>query len=986
MDISVFKERVYWDSWWNKKNNELHIWSFSEDGELHKDVITQKPYIYLKTDECGVEGRTTIYRDPVKKVHFKNLYEYNKVLRDMDEAEKALVFENNFVPPEMGIVADLFPVEPLFEIKPKIMYFDIEVYSKKGFPVPDKAAWPVSSVCCCRAYDNDLMVVYGCKPLTDEEIARLPENALYQYCETEAELFMGFLAEMDSAHIIGGWYSNQFDFPYLINRLKKVALQNRNNELGELLSRGFNLVTEPKSVDMYKNYDANEKKDKFHPKIPGKGLIDLLEVYKKYAYIKLPSYNLDHVGKFEFGEGKLKLYADEGSKELSLGHLYNNDWFHYIAYNIRDVALTRDIDRKRGLTSLVLEVCNISRIPTNRTVYMSAIIDGALLGFLRPRNMVSLGRHIPDKEKFKGGFVKQPIGVYDDRRIYRHTCCFDVTSEYPSVVCKLNISNETYIGKIILFTFENQHIAALARDVRELLPGDDDPVMIDVYGGEPFSMTVKEIMEKLDKFEWGISCDGVLFRLRPPGIFSTFTEEGFGHRKKFKRLYQKHRDMYEDTHDEQDKELRDKYYTKQIGWKLILNSGYGQTGSRFSRLYNPHIAQAITSTGQAIVFNGERFINEFFTTHYKEHKGEILKFVQEYNPDITTVPWWDDTIEDRVVTMDTDSVIYTVDDLTEPVFDEYDGLDFNPVDGGNAVKAVDFINKFMRQFIEPALNTYLNEDFAKGRLRSDKAFHLGFELEGEKTSIGSIFLRKKKYILRLPKHNDDNSWSFDLKVTGYEMKKVNTPPEISKGLKSFVHYIFDAGFRWQHKNDAFIEAIERTIKLTDELVRGEPVDVANRLAYSSSVNNIEKYTPEEDSELFIKGAPVHIKGAILHNWIIDQEKLSIPYIYSGERANILRVKEVLPKANSIAFKERFPAEFEKYFEFDVYVILKTNFLNKCKPLFDAFGWENEWETALKKLYKYDPDWIHNGYISNDLLHELEELTVRQIKPRESFNS
>jgi DNA polymerase elongation subunit (family B) len=817
--------------------------------------------------------------------------------------------------------------------------------------------------------------------LSDDEISRLPEEALYMYCATEADLFMGFLAEMDRAHIIGGWYSNQFDFPYLMNRVKKVALQNRDTELGELLSKGFNLVTEPGSVDIYKNYDANEKKDKYHPKIPGKGLVDLLEVYKKYAYIKLPSYNLDHVGKFEFGEGKLKLYADEGSKELSLGHLYNNDWFHYIAYNIRDVALTRDIDRKRGLTSLVLEICGISRIPTNRTVYMSAIIDGALLGFLRPRNMVSLGRHIPDKEKFKGGFVKQPIGVYGNRRIYRHTCCFDVTSEYPSVVCKLNVSNETYVGKAILPIFEDQYASALTRDARDLFPDDDDLIKIDVYGGEPFTMTVKEIMEKLDNYEWSISCDGVLFDLTTPGIFSTFTEEGFGHRKKFKRLYQKHRDMYENTHDEEDKELRDKYFTKQIGWKLILNSGYGQTGSRFSRLYNPHIAQAITSTGQAIVFNGERFINEFFTTHYVNYKEEILEFVQKYNKNITKVPWWDDTIEDRVVTMDTDSVIYTVDDLTEPVFDEYNGLDFNVVDGGNAVKAVEFINKFMLKFIEPSLNTYLNEEFSQGRLRSNKAFHLGFELEGEKTSIGSIFLRKKKYILRLPKHNDDNTWSYDLKVTGYEMKKVNTPPEISSGLKSFVLYIFDAGFRWKDKEDAFLEAIERTITLTDELMRGKPVDVANRLAYSSSVNNIEKYTAETD-ELFKKGSPVHIKGAILHNWIIDQDKLNIPYIYSGERANILRVKETLPKANSIAFKERFPAEFEKYFEFDVYVILKTNFLNKCKPLFDAFGWEKEWETTLKKLYKLDPDWIHNGMIDLQILSDIEDLTVRQIKPRE----
>ncbi len=967
-EFDKFKDRVYWDSYWNPKTNELHIWSFDSDSTLHKDSIIHKPYVYMEAPEGGVEGRTTIAGKPVRKIFFDNGYACKKALRRLDKDEADLIHENAFVPDEMGLIADIFPVQPPFEPKLKTLYFDIEVYSSRGFPVPDKAAWAVSSICVCRAYDNDKMVVYGMKPLTEKEVLKLPDEAAYVYCESEAELFMGFLGEVDQAHIIGGWYSNQFDFPYLLNRIKRVAIKEKDTELGPLLTNGFNLVTVPDSVNLYKSYDANLKRDKYHVKIPGKGLIDLLEIYQKYAYVKLPSYNLDHVGKFEFDEGKLKLYADEGSKELSLGHLYNNDWFHYIAYNIRDVALTRDIDRKRGLTDLVLEICSIARIPTSRTVYMSAIIDGALLGFLRSKDMVSLGRHIPEKQEFKGGFVKQPMSVYgDNKRLYKHTCCFDVTSEYPSVVCKLNVSNETYVGKIILESFEDQQAAALVKDARDLLPEDpSDVVRIEVYGGEPFAITVQEIIDKWNSHEWNISCDGVIFSAKQPGIFSTFTEEGFGHRKKFKRLYQKHRDLYDKNKLEEDKILRDKYYTKQIGWKLILNSGYGQTGSRFSRLYNPHIAQAITSTGQAIVFNGERFINEYFTHLYVRDRDEILKFIQQYNPDIQFIPCWDPDIEDRVVTMDTDSVIYTVDDLTGTVFDE---------SAGPVVEAADFINKFMIKFIEPALNDYLNKDFARNRLKSVYDFHLGFELEGEKTSTGSLFLRKKKYILRLP---DDS-----LKVTGYEMKKVNTPAEISIGLESFVRYIFDNAYDWTEEHVGFIKAVNRTIDLTKNLITGDTSTVINKLAYSSSVNNIEKYLPDEEGLLFKKGAPVHVKGAILHNWIIEKEDLKVPLIYSGDRASVLRVKEELPKANAIAFKEQFPPEFEKYFEPDVYNIIKTNFLNKCNPLFDVFGWEKAWTNLITKLYKRDNDWIHHNQLDEALLDELKLLTTREVKPIEA---
>jgi len=966
-ELAKFRERVYWDSHWHKKTNELHIWSYDSSHTLQKDIIIQKPYIYVESPEPGAEGRVSVAGKPVKKVVFKDYFEMTNAMKELTDAEANLIQENNFVPMEMGIIADLFPAEPPFDHRPKIIYFDIEVFSSHGFPLPSKAAWPVTSICICRGYENDRMIVYGSKPLTDEEISKLPDQATYVYCENEGILFMYILAEFDAAHIIAGWYSNQFDIPYLLNRLPKVAIQFRKDkQIGPTLSKGFNLITVDKSVNLYESYDTNEKKNKYHITIPGKGLVDLLEVYKKYSYIKLPSYSLDYVGKFEFGEGKLKFYADKGVKELSLSNLYHNDWFNYIAYNIRDVALTKDIDLKRGLSSLVLEINRISRVPTARSVFMSAIIDGALLSFLRDQNMVAMGRRLSDKEKFTGGFVKPPHAVWGSKNLYRHTCCFDVTSEYPSVVCKLNVSSETYIGKIQLPIFSDLKEAALIRNARGLFPEDSKEILhIDVYRGAPFDISVEDLMDKLDKGEWSVSGDGVLFSMSKKGVFADFTEKGFDHRKKFKRLYQKHRDLYEANKKEEDKQLSDLYNTKQAGWKLILNSGYGQTGSRFSRLYNPHIAQAITSTGQAVVFNGERFINEFFNHRFKECESELLEFIQKYNPNIKQIPFWDTTIVDRVVTMDTDSIIFTMDDLTNVVFDE---------SKKPSKDAVEFINTLLKTFVGPQLNTYLNEDFSKNRLKSDRVFKLGFELEGEKTSVGSIFLRKKKYILNLP--------SGKFKVTGYEMKKVDTPPDIAKGLEDFVHKVFDHGHSWKHGLEGFIMAIHMAQDLAKILTQGSYQEICKRLSYSSSVSDVEKYKSTIPNELFAKGAPMHIKGAILHNWIVEQRKMDIPLIYSGERANILKVKETLPRANAVAFKEVMPSEFQEYFEPDVYEVISTKFLNKCDPLFGAFGWEKQWTNLIAKLYKWDPDWVEKDYLDVSIIDQLDRVaTTRAVVPR-----
>ena len=982
-EFKKFHDRRYHDSYWHPKTNKLTIWSYDRKGTLHKDSIIQKPYIYIESPEAGMENRTTMSGSPVKRYSFGDKYALNKAIKTANPAERRMIHENGFVPAEMGLIADIFPHEADFDPAVKILCFDIEVYSETGFPLPEEARWPVTSIAVCREWEDDKIVVYGCKPLDLDQISKLPDNAEFVYCQNEALLLLGFLIEVERADMLTGWNSNQFDIPYLFHRMKRLALSMKPGELKTAMQIGFNSVTVDKAAYIYKSYDNNEKRDKWHPRIPGKGLVDLLDLYKKYAFIKLPSYSLDNVGKFEFGDGKLKQYDNGGSKELSLSSMFLHHWNVYVAYNIRDVVLTRDINRKRALTDLAIEINGISKIPLDRVTYMSAIIDGALLGFMRPRGMVSLGRHEPEKVAFKGGFVKAPIDVYNNgRRLYKHACCFDVTSEYPSVVVRLNVSLETYVGRIKLPQFEELKEVALVRNADDLLPCDDDLVLIEVYGGDDFVQSAKEIRQKWADGIWGVSCDGVIFDLRTEGVFSAFTEDGFSKRKGFKREYQMYRDRYEDTHDEKDKVARDKFYTKQIGRKLILNSGYGQTGSRFSRLYNPHIAQAITSTGQSIVFNGERFINEWFTMHYKDHVDDILSFVQEYHPQIEKIPFWDDTIEDRVVTMDTDSVIYTVDDLTRRLYAEEGKADFNSEDGGDSVRSILFLNAFMIRFIEPALNEYLNEDFAKNRLKSNRAFQLGFELEGEKTSAGSIFLKKKKYIHQIPKHNDDGTWSLALKVTGYEMKKVNTPPAIAKGLEKFVHFMFEDAHNWLTEEVTFIHAVNRAVHLMTELTdTDDEQEIMHRLANSTSVNGIEKYTPDEsEGALFKKGSPIHVKGALLHNFLVEQLNLDIAPIYSGERCMVLRIKEELPKATAIAYKEQFPPEFIGLVQPDVYSVAKTHFLNKCSSLFDAFSYEKAWTNLLAKLYKRDQDWPIHGELSTETLAQLKPLTTRQVIP------
>ncbi len=958
------EERVYWDSYLERSGTTLHVWEFTSPNTIQYRTENWKPYVYQRAHLPTGDPNSlrSLEGHEVTKVEYRDYMDMVEKMKAVEGDDRFCVYENGFVPPEIGHIGSQYRNNPDWILKPRILYFDIEVHSESGFPLPEVAKWPVVSFSVCRSWEDDKMFVYGLKPIEGTGFC-LPENGTYIHCESEEHLLIAFLFECNGADVIAGWYSNQFDFPYLINRMKNICAmwekklakfkpaastpksdpawaefeKQRDARLPKgfnFLNQGFACLTPAKRIQFYKSMDPKTHRDTWHIKIPGKACIDLLELYKKYTRESLPSYGLDFVGKHEFGEGKLKLYADKGNKELSLVHMYHHEWNSYLAYNLRDVALTRDIDRKRALIGLVLEVAKIARIPLDRTTFMSAIVDGALLQSLRDKNLVAPGSfHTKLDLSYTGGFVKTPICVWG-RRFYKHTAVIDVTSEYPSAIVKLNISPETFVGRIELPVFKDLRLSALTRNILSVIPKEGELTLANMRGET--KVPAIEIRQKLESLEYCISGDGCLFINSPQGAFSSFTEQGFGHRRALKRKFQEHRDNYDRTGDEIEGEKAAYYNTGQNGWKLILNSAYGQMGSTYSRLYNPFTAQAITSTGVNIVMNGERFINEFFTQRYLSCQPELVAIVQRYNPSIKEAPFWDRSIADRVVTMDTDSCILTLDDMVAHVLPDLPWP--IPQEDQRAVSLIDDV----MQLIVGQLNEYLNTEFAGNRLRSTAKFRLGFEHEGEKVSYGSIFLAKKKYILR-------RGLNGKLKVTGFELKKVNICEGIRKELENSVHFIMEHGPVLTMEM-MLAQIVNISIRIHRELTSGSPQEIASRLSYSVGVNELDKYRGE-GNELFRKGTPIHCKAALIHNHLVQTMGMTIPEIYAGERIRVLKCVAPVPKWNAIAYKEILPAEFGDGFKADAGGVIMVDYVQKVQKLIDAFGWAGQLHHLLKKLNK-----------------------------------
>ncbi len=214
-----YSELSYFDSFLERKTSALHIWAFDPDMKLIYYKDHWKPHLFERaprredanTELKSLEGYSLIKRE------YNLLWDLNVATKDIPPAEQLAVKENGFVPPEIPRIAELFPVKPELPIQPKRLYFDIEVLSERGFPTPEKGIWPITSCGFYRDWE-DKMIVYGIKDLTAEQRAKLPDDAEFVFCFDEITLIVSMLQEMKASHVILGWNSNQYDFPYIQKR------------------------------------------------------------------------------------------------------------------------------------------------------------------------------------------------------------------------------------------------------------------------------------------------------------------------------------------------------------------------------------------------------------------------------------------------------------------------------------------------------------------------------------------------------------------------------------------------------------------------------------------------------------------------------------------------------------------------------------------------------------------------------------------------
>ena len=338
----------------------------------------------------------------------------------------------------------------------------------------------------------------------------------------------------------------------------------------------------------------------------------------------------------------------------------------------------------------------------------------------------------------------------------------------------------------------------------------------------------------------------------------------------------------------------------QMARKIQLNSAYGAIGNQYFRYYKLANAEAITLSGQVSIRWIENKMNGFL--------NKILK-----TEDV-----------DYVVASDTDSIYLNL----GPIVDKF--LSNKSDDTG---KVVNLLDKICREQFEPFIESSYQElaDYVS-------AYEQKMQMKRENIAERGIWTAKKRYILNVW---DSEGVRYDdpkLKMMGIEAVKSSTPAPCRKMIKDGLKLMMNG------TEDDVIDFIDKCRK---EFKALPPEDIA----FPRTASDVRKY--HSSADIYVKGTPIHIRGALLFNHYVKEKKLTNKYslISNGEKVKFLYLKKPnIIQENIISFIQDFPTELclDKYIDYDLQ--FEKSFVEPLKSILDAIGWNVEKTANLESFF------------------------------------
>ena len=414
-----------------------------------------------------------------------------------------------------------------------------------------------------------------------------------------------------------------------------------------------------------------------------------------------------------------------------------------------------------------------------------------------------------------------------------------------------NIKGDKYEGAYVKDPITGMHNWIVSFDINSLYPHLIMQYNISpekIIGVEPSGISVDKLLDRATplthlKAEGAcITPNGAKFKIDSPGFLPRLMESMYNDRVKFKTLEFQAKQEYQKTKDKSLLKEISRCHNIQWSKKIALNSAYGAIGNQYFRYYDVRQATAITSAGQ--------FVIRFIQKNVNEYMNKILKSTSEV---------------DYIVASDTDSIYLCLDKLVEATCKDKSKAD-----------TLKFLNKVVESRIEPFIDKCFEE-----LAEYTNAIKQKMVMKREVIADKGIWTAKKRYMLNVL---DEEGITFDepkLKIMGIEAVKSSTP-EVCRGkIREAIKLIMT-------KDEDTLQKFIADFK--NEFYQM----TAEQISFPRSCNNLKKYM--HGSNIFIKGTPIHVKGALIYNHQLKQFKLhrKYPIIQEGDKLKFLKLKEANP--------------------------------------------------------------------------------------------
>jgi DNA polymerase elongation subunit (family B) len=400
-----------------------------------------------------------------------------------------------------------------------------------------------------------------------------------------------------------------------------------------------------------------------------------------------------------------------------------------------------------------------------------------------------------------------------------------------------------------------------------------------------------------------VAANGTLYRKDKQGFLPELMEKLYTERKKYKELMIDCQKRQQGGEKNLENEIA-KYDNFQQVRKIQLNSAYGAIGNEWFRYYDVEMAEAITLSGQLSIRWIANKLNEFLNKH------------------IGTEGY------DYVVASDTDSVYLRLGNL----IDRFMGKETS------VSKITDFLDKASEKIIKPFIDKQYEE--LSGLMN---AFDNKMVMDREVIAKTGVWTAKKRYMLSVHDSEGIRYTTPKLKIMGIETSRSSTPQVVRNKLKEMIGTVMTG------TEDELISSVQ---EFKSEFNFLDPEEIS----FPRGVSNMVKY--HDSAQIYGKGTPIAVKGALIYNYYIDKMKLGRKYrrIIEGDKIKFVYLKTPNPLAGSfgtdhvLSFPNGIPKEFKLREFIDYDKQFTKSFLEPLNTILKAVGWEYEKRASLETFF------------------------------------